>query len=155
MATKDYVPNRWRACVALVGSILIGTAALSIVPPAFAQEATGGEATPIDSATIANLPLFASRDILELTLIADFKQLRKDRKEENEYRPAQLVLPGGDTLKLKVRTRGNFRLNKRNCNFPPLRLNFKPRGTEGTVFENQDKVKLVAHCQDRKDEYAQ
>ncbi len=45
-----------------------------------------------------------------------------------------------------MRTRGNFRLARRNCDFPPLRLNLKKDESIGTVFENQDKLKLVVPC---------
>jgi hypothetical protein len=54
-----------------------------------------------------------------------------------------------------VRTRGNFRLRRRTCNFPPLRINFKTKDTENTVFHGEDKLKLVAHCQDNKEEFEQ
>ena len=37
--------------------------------------------------------------------------------------------------------------------FPPLRLNFKRDNTEGTLFEGQNKLKLVAHCQDAEEQY--
>ena len=49
--------------------------------------------------------------------------------------------------------RGHFRLDRNNCNFPPLRLNF-PRGDmAGTVFEGQDRLKLVTPCMDNRDDY--
>jgi hypothetical protein len=47
--------------------------------------------------------------------------------------------------------RGNFRLNPVNCNFPPLSLNFKKNEVKNTLFDNQDKLKLVTPCQDDKD----
>jgi len=34
----------------------------------------------------------------------------------------------------------------RVCEFPPLRRNFAMKTVAGTVFENQDKLKLVTHC---------
>ncbi|NIP93601.1 MAG: hypothetical protein GWN18_19895, partial [Thermoplasmata archaeon] len=32
------------------------------------------------------------------------------------------------------------------CEFPPLRLNFKKGQLDETLFDGQDKVKLVTHC---------
>ncbi len=94
--------------------------------------------------------LFSSERPLVLTLRADFDQLSKDRDEESEERPARLLLPGpgGDILdlSLQVRTRGNFRLKKATCTFPPLRLNFPQDSVAGTPFQGQDKLKLVTHC---------
>lgn len=104
-------------------------------------------------------PLFASHQTLALTLEADFGTIFKERDQESQYHPAKLTFPGADggpkTLDITVRTRGNFRLQPRICGFPPLRLNFPKQGTEGTVFEGQDKIKLGTHCQDKRDQYEQ
>jgi hypothetical protein len=97
--------------------------------------------------------LFTGERPLVFTLEADFDQLTRDRAEDNEERPARAFLPGlaGDTLELplKVRTRGNFRLRRDICPFPPLRLNFPSAAVEGTVLEGQDKLKLVTHCREQ------
>jgi hypothetical protein len=102
--------------------------------------------------------LFASHDLLEFTLQADFDQLNKDRGQESEERPGTLILAGplgagGDpvSLEMSVKTRGDFRLQKRNCPFPPLRLNLPEASPAGTIFDGQDKLKLVTHCRDRDD----
>jgi hypothetical protein len=47
---------------------------------------------------------------------------------------------------MQISARGNFR--KRICDFPPLSLNFRKSQVTGTLFENQDKLKIVAHCKD-------
>ena len=63
-------------------------------------------------------------------------------------------LDGSETVKpVDVRTRGLFRLNKRNCNFPLLRLDFPRSQMEGTVFEGQNQLKLVTPCHDSRDDY--
>jgi len=98
-------------------------------------------------------PLFASDEPLELTLVADFGAIRGDRSEDPEDRPAHLVVPGGDTLGVGLRPRGDFRRDPRYCSFPPLRLNLKKQGTEGTVFEGQDKLKLVVPCRPERPGY--
>jgi len=97
-------------------------------------------------------PLFTAEDPLELTIITDFKQLLADKEEEEPaYNPGQLILIGSDTgnqtFDLKVRARGISR-RQFNCSFPPLLLNFKKKATKGTVFEGQNKVKLVTYCKD-------
>ncbi len=43
-----------------------------------------------------------------------------------------------------VSTRGKSRLEV--CDFPPLRITFKPDDTAGTVFEGQKKLKIVRQC---------
>ena len=97
--------------------------------------------------------LFASDIPLVFTLEADFKQLRKDRSQESEERPARMTVkegPGREvSFPIQLRTRGNFRLKSHICPFPPLRLNLPTDSVSGTLLEGQDKLKLVTHCMDR------
>ena len=110
--------------------------------PASADSATG-EPTPPP-------PLFQSNDVIEFTLAADFDKIKGDRKEDSEYRPGVLTMTADDgsqqEIEVKVRTRGRFRL--KTCRFPPLRLNLPKGSLGGTVFDGQDKIKLVTHCRD-------
>ena len=110
--------------------------------PPTAEEIQGAETAP----------LFLSHEIFEITLEADFHTIRReDRKDEDsEERPAIMRWTNPDGTEeiqdIQVQTRGNFRLSRRNCDFPPLRLNVKKEPTEGTIFEGQDKLKLVVPC---------
>jgi len=101
-------------------------------------------------------PLFASEEPLAFTLRTDIQWLRDERSDEEEV-AGTVTLMGPDgtevVLPVDVRTRGEFRRMKRNCNFPPLRLNFAKSEMEGTVFEGQDKLKLVSPCHDSRDSY--
>jgi hypothetical protein len=107
----------------------------------------------------ATSPLFADTELLEFTLETNIDGLKRDREEENEERPGVLRMTTDDgselVLDVKVRTRGNFRLKRSTCRFPPIRLNFQKKQVVGTVFEYQDKLKLVTHCQDRGDRWEQ
>lgn len=104
-------------------------------------------------------PLFATHDVLFLTIVADFRQLQRDRGEDRVEHPAWIFVTGpdgsSDSLAVQLRTRGHFRLQRRNCGFPPLRVNIRTSGATGTLFEGQGKLKLVVHCQDRRDRYEQ
>ncbi|MGE0159677.1 MAG: hypothetical protein AB7T31_09720 [Gemmatimonadales bacterium] len=104
----------------------------------------------------AAAPLFQSHDILHMTLRTDIQTLRarRDTVEEVQGTVTFVDLNGTESTRpVQVRARGNFRRDPRNCNFPPLRLNF-PRGDmDGTVFEGQDRLKLVTPCQDSRAEY--
>ena len=62
---------------------------------------------------------------------------------------------GNVTIEAQLRTRGRFRLDKRSRSFPPLRLNLKKKQTEGTEFEEQDKLKIVSPCRPNRDSYEQ
>lgn len=101
-------------------------------------------------------PLFASHAPLAVTIEAPLTTLMKERPE-SEYLAGKFNFTGDDgtehSLDLKLRVRGNFRLQKDICEFAPLRLNFKKKQLAGTVFAGQDKLKLVTHCQSGKSKY--
>lgn len=108
-------------------------------------------APPAVSANDKPADLFATDDILHFTLSGDLRPLLADRKDSATYFPLTLTYALADgspqALPLKVRTRGNFRRMKGNCTYPPLMLNFSKAGSKGTLFEGQDKLKLVMPCQ--------
>lgn len=93
-------------------------------------------------------PLFLVDDTLQVTITAPMTTLIKKRSKE-EYLPAifRYVDEDGTTvdLDLQIRTRGNFR--HQTCDFPPLSLNFKKSQTDNTLFDKQNKMKLVVHCE--------
>ena len=93
--------------------------------------------------------LFDEESTIEMTLQADFKAIFKDKGEDPEYRVANLIYKnevGTEiTVPLRTKVRGNFR--RKNCSFPPLRLNFDSETSKGSFFEGQNKLKLVTHCQ--------
>ena len=102
--------------------------------------------------------LFQSDEPLNLTLAMDMKSVLNDREEEGSH-GAEISYSdhGGNktTIPLKVNVRGNFRKDRNNCDFPPLRLNFSNTTVKNTVFDGQDKLKLVTHCRSRLDLYEQ
>ena len=134
--------------LALCGCTLAG-----VFGPACAQNVQVTEPPTAEEIQAAeSAPLFASQDLLELTLEADFHTIRREDRsdEDSEERPATMRWTNDDgsteTQEIQIQTRGNFRLSRRNCDFPPLRLNVKKEPTEGTLFEGQDKLKLVVTC---------
>jgi hypothetical protein len=102
--------------------------------------------------------LFTVDAPVEFVLAADFHQLGKDRSQESEDRPAQILIRdlGGEPVEIpiQVKTRGRFRLKRSVCPEPPLRLNLPETRPQGTVLDGQDKLKLVTHCRDS-DRYEQ
>lgn len=107
-----------------------------------------------------NAPLFTSHETLQMTLEADFSAMkRNDRGQDSEERPGVLRWTSAsgvrDSLEIQIETRGNFRLQRKNCEFPPLRLNLKKKATKGTIFDGQDKLKLVVTCKLGRDYWEQ
>lgn len=101
--------------------------------------------------------LFEAQDMVSLRLETDLGLLFSDRGDDPQQQQATLTYTGQDgndvSQLLKVRLRGNFRKN--HCDFPPIRLNFAKKEAHGTLFEGEDKVKLVTHCKDKEHDYEQ
>lgn len=95
--------------------------------------------------------LFQSDEVINMELKCNFTAIENDRSEDPDYLDGELsYLSGtGDTItfSLKIKPRGNFRLDPVNCRFPPLLLNFKKGEVKHTLFDNQNKLKLVTPCQ--------
>ena len=116
--------------------------------------ATPAEAQVSDTADL----LFQSLDVVAVRLVAPFAAIMSNRKESKQLQGKLLYVDeaGNNTgLDVEIRTRGKFRLQKAVCEFPPLRLNFKKSQTDGTLFDKQDKLKLVTHCENSSERYEQ
>ena len=100
--------------------------------------------------------LFASREVIELTVSTDLRTLVRDKMEEAPWRDGTVAFAGedGQTIRrpVRLRTRGLWRL--RHCTFPPLRFNFVKDSMKNTVFARQDRPKLATHCRSS-DDYQQ
>ena len=92
--------------------------------------------------------MFIDDEPLDVTLVSDFKEFRKEKFNE-EYQPAWISFKLGDGNiledSIKIKARGNYR--RKNCYTPPIRLNFKksaftPKDTSSFL----DKIKLVSVC---------
>ncbi len=103
------------------------------------------------TAAVSDLPdaLFQADKTLEVTITAPLKTLIRERSTE-DYLPGVFHFTETDgtsvDFDVEMRTRGHFR--HKTCDFPPLSLNFKKSQTDGTLFDKQNKMKLVAHCDD-------
>jgi hypothetical protein len=82
-----------------------------------------------------------------------------DRGDDRPDHPARLThyRTDGDTVvhDFEFKTRGYFRRLYLDCDVPPLRFDFKKKQVMHTLFEGQDKLKLVTHCRDQIDFYEQ
>jgi len=94
----------------------------------------------------AGYPLFEDQTkldvIIEMPMIA-IVNAAEDRPEvtgQLRYTDAGSEI----TLDFTMTTRGNSRLDY--CNFPPLSMNLKKKQVEGTLFEGQNKLKIVTRC---------
>ncbi len=112
--------------------------AMGLSVSAHAAEGDGGHA-----------PLFTDHRLLSVTLAVDISDVnaRKRQSKAREEKGNLFYTSGSGEvheLGVAVRPRGNYRRTK--CKNPPLRLNFKRKQLEGTLFAGQDKLKLVRPC---------
>jgi hypothetical protein len=93
--------------------------------------------------------LFNSDETLKLTISAPFRQIEYQRDKQATY-PATLIQENGLELDISLQVRGNNRLKKSNCDYPPLKVLLDKKLTEDTLFDKQSKIKLVVQCKDNK-----
>jgi len=97
-------------------------------------------------------PLFADVRPLEITITGPFRQLRRDRTGTTPYRSARVSYAtdsGIVSLPVRLRTRGIWR--RKNCEMPPLLMNFTKDSTKKSAFAKLDRVRLSPHCRDNDD----
>ena len=100
---------------------------------------------------IDKVGLFDSDSILQITIRGNIRDIMGDRNDDAQYHPISLSYTLNDkevSVPLKCKTRGNFRRSKSNCQYPPILLNFSKQNAANTIFEEQDKIKLVMPCRD-------
>ncbi len=105
-------------------------------------------------------PLFLSSETLKLEINGPLDELFRMRERvSREWLDGSMTITHADgqveTIPVRLSTRGRFRLQRTTCQFPPIRIRFRNRETAGTLFEGQDRMKIVTHCQDRRDEFEQ
>ena len=124
------------------------TAAIVLFLPMFAASAQDNDEPD---------PLFASDEIIDVEIEAPFGLLTSERPDEEEVAGKfRYTADDGSLVEfdVAVRTRGRLRRTKKVCRFPPLRLNFKKSEVKDSLFDKQDRLKVVTHCR-KKSRYEQ
>jgi hypothetical protein len=99
--------------------------------------------------------LFRSSEPLAVTLTGPFSAINRERNKDKEYTGTLSYVDdaaGELVFDVSLEVRGNWRLDRGHCRYPPLWINLKRGQTPGTVFENQNRLKIVVQC-DRSDRY--
>lgn len=98
------------------------------------------------SPAAAQTPLFSDSSEQQIVLEGPFNTLvRRSARNVDPY-PAVLSLNDGSRFNVQVSARGMFRRISGTCNFPPLRINFQQAPLRGTLFQGQNRLKLVTQC---------
>jgi hypothetical protein len=93
-------------------------------------------------------PLFASNDLIHLTIKAPFSDITRGAIPEEKPQPGTLSVAGArpETLAVTLAPRGITRRKKEICPFPPLAVVFPDKPGKDSLFQGQKKLKLVTHC---------
>lgn len=96
-------------------------------------------------------PLFDSEEVLQFKLTGRLREIFNDRAiDKVSYHQMLMQFKSKDSMvavPLMVKARGHFRRRQENCTMPPLLLNIeKVARLKSTLFEKQDKLKLVTPC---------
>jgi len=104
--------------------------------------------------------LFRTTNPIEVTFTTDLRALVKDR-DSTKFKPHGAVFaykdPAGKVVEVPVtlQTRGHFRRQAKNCDFPPLSMEFGNKAAENTVLQGNTKLKVASSCRPRVDDYEQ
>src|SRR5262245_26813284 len=94
--------------------------------------------------------LFDSDEILTITLQGNVKELMNDRDENPTNHPVVIIYTKADSSQVstpvEIKTRGHFRKQKGNCQYPPLSIQFPKNRPSSSIFNGQAKLKLVMPC---------
>ncbi len=97
-------------------------------------------------------PLFGSDAALTIQLQGPFLALTQQNPGTSVWLDATLKFINSDgagrSLDVEIQARSRSRALGENCEFPSFWVRFDRAQTAGTIFENIDRVALVAPCQD-------
>ncbi len=103
-------------------------------------------AAPLRAAEPAK-PLFASDDIIRITIRGPVDAIAKAPEDSNSVYPGTLTVAGSaEALPIEIKQRGITRRKGDVCQFPPLRVTFTSPPPAGSMFAGQRRLKLVTHC---------
>lgn len=113
---------------------------------ALATLATLLAASPPAAAQSANT-LFAESTNIDVVIEGPISELVRRAASSTDPYPALMTIAGGpDRYEMEIAPRGVSRRTLGICQFPPLRLNFQTSAMRGTVFQGQNRLKLVTRC---------
>ena len=114
----------------------------------------------VDPSAVQAQGLFKRAEPLTMTITTDLNKLVNDRDSTKRVaHAADLVYKDANGADVKVavvlRTRGHFRRQFRNCEFPPLHVEVTKEAAKKTIFDGNRKLKLATSCRPANPEYEQ
>ena len=110
--------------------------------------------------TLGAQGLFRDSAALEVTIATDLRSVVRDR-DSTKFAPHSATLTYRDstgaakTFPVTLRARGHFRRQARNCEFPPLKLDFARSDARATLFQGNSTLKITTNCRPTTGDYQQ
>lgn len=106
-------------------------------------------AAAFGTAAHAQTQLFSADTELQLIIEGPLNTLIREAPRSTDPYPATVTLVGAgepSRFEIELSARGLSRRTRGNCTMPPLRLDFDGDTVRGTVFQGQNRIKLVTRC---------
>ncbi len=97
----------------------------------------------------AQTPLFSDNSELQLLIEAPLNTLVRESRRSTDPHAGTVTLAGSGEARawaIQLSARGFSRRTRDLCSFPPLRMAFDGGGRQGTIFQAQNKLKIVVRC---------
>ena len=91
--------------------------------------------------------LFINNEVMYISLKYSNKDIKKETNDSTfitSFLKFKEKEQAWDSLEVRLRKRGNFRLN--NCYFAPIKIKIKKKEAKNTLFEGHKNLKLVLPC---------
>ncbi len=96
--------------------------------------------------------LFRTTDPIDVAFTTDLRALVKDR-DSTKFKPHGTLFTYTDpangklvSVPVTLQTRGHFRRQARNCELPPLSMEFKNRDAKNTLLQGNTRLKVTVNC---------
>lgn len=103
----------------------------------------GAATVPASAQSVPTTPLFASDDVLALSIRTDLSAIT--RTDDPIAATLEVGGQAPESHAIELSPRGVSRRRRDICTFPPLRVAFPSRQQSG-LFQGQRRLKLVTHC---------
>ncbi|HEX7939348.1 MAG TPA: hypothetical protein VF483_10180 [Gemmatimonadaceae bacterium] len=151
-AARGYVLGRAARGYVLGRRFAAGMLLLLGALPSAAQDKPKKEKKPKDSTEAAKpfvpSPLFTAQTPVEFTLTGSYSKIKKERTGDANYYAGSVSYKGDDgavvTVPVRLRARGIWR--RKNCDVPPVLMNFSKDSTKKTLFAKLDRARLTFPC---------
>lgn len=92
-------------------------------------------------------PLFEAASPIEFTMVGAYSKIKRERTGTANYYPGTVSYKadtGVVTVPVRLRARGIWR--RKNCEVPPILMNFTKDSTKKTLFARLDRARLTFPC---------